>query len=155
MAHLGVNVSAAAGLLMIYHLSGLLGPLALGWLSDRFNRKWIVQFTLLGSTLTTLWLLAHESVTPWLLVNLVLYGGLIQSRGSLTQSMVSEAVPFEQMDIAFSLYFFIGFISGPVWTLLMGWLIDVRDFNIAFKVVSLSYLAGIIMLSFYRQRKVG
>lgn len=155
MAHLGVNVSAAAGLLMIYHLSGLLGPLALGWLSDRFNRKWIVQFTLLGSTLTTLWLLAHESVTPWLLVNLVLYGGLIQSRGSLTQSMVSEAVPFEQMDIAFSLYFFIGFISGPVWTLLMGWLIDVRDFNIAFKVVSLSYLVGIVMLSFYRQRKVG
>jgi sugar phosphate permease len=64
MARLGVSITAAAGLLMVYQLSGLPGPLFIGWLSDRFNRKAFLQLTLLGSTLTTLWLLAHQSISP-------------------------------------------------------------------------------------------
>jgi MFS family permease len=143
---LGVNVTTAAGLLMVYRLSGLLGPLFIGWLSDRFNRKAVLQLTLLGSTLTTLSLLVHESITPWLLLNLVLYGCLIQSREMLTQSVVSEAVPVDQMDVAFSVYFFIGFISGPAWTFLVGWLIDTSGFSLAFQVVSVSYIVGMLLV---------
>lgn len=146
MSALGVNITVAAGLLMVYQLSGLLGPLALGWISDRFDGKWVVQMTLLASTVGTLWLLAHESVTPWLILNLILYGSVVQSRGSLTQSMVSEAVPIEQLDVAFSIYFFIGFISGPAWTFLMGWLIDSYDFSFAFQVISVSYLVGVLLV---------
>ena len=146
IARLNVSVTTAAGLLMIYQLSGLLGPLAIGWLSDRFNRKAVLQLTLLGSTLTTLWLLVHETVSPALIVNLVCYGALIQSRGTLTQSVVSEAVPANMMDVAFSIYFFIGFISGPAWTFVVGWLIDASSFNLAFQVVSVSYLAGMLLV---------
>jgi MFS family permease len=146
IARLRVSVTTAAGLLMIYQLSGLLGPLAIGWLSDRFNRKAVLQLTLLGSTLTTLWLLVHQTVSPALIVNLVCYGALIQSRGTLTQSVVSEAVPANMMDVAFSIYFFIGFISGPAWTFLVGWLIDASSFNLAFQVVSVSYLAGMLLV---------
>ncbi len=150
---LGVSITTAAGLLMVYQMSGLLGPLAIGWLSDRFNRKRVVQLTLLGSTLMTLGLLTHQSVTPWLILNLVLYGSVIQSRGTLTQSMVSEAVPRHQIDAAFSVYFFIGFISGPAWTFLMGWMIDAYSFSLAFKVVSTSYLVGMVFVSFTRWAK--
>ena len=146
IARLKVSITTAAGLLMIYQLSGLLGPLAIGWLSDRFSRKAVLQLTLLGSTLTTLWLLAHETVGPALLVNLVFYGALIQSRGTLTQSVVSEAVPVHLMDVAFSIYFFIGFVSGPAWTFLVGWLIDASSFTLAFQVVSISYLAGMLLV---------
>ncbi|MFQ5853636.1 MAG: MFS transporter, partial [Candidatus Binatia bacterium] len=146
MVSLGVNVTTAAGLLMVYQLSGLLGPLFIGWLSDRFNRKAVLQLTLLGSTLATLGLLAHQTITPWLILNLVFYGCLIQSRGTLTQSVVSEAVPPEQMDVAFSIYFFIGFISGPAWTFLVGWLIDIAGFGLAFKVVSVSYIIGMFLV---------
>jgi len=146
LARLQVSVTTAAGLLMIYQLSGLLGPLAIGWLSDRFNRKAVLQLTLLGSTLTTLWLLVHQTVSPALIVNLVCYGALIQSRGTLTQSVVSEAVPANMMDVAFSIYFFIGFISGPAWTFLVGWLIDASSFTLAFQVVSISYLAGMLLV---------
>jgi FSR family fosmidomycin resistance protein-like MFS transporter len=146
IARLNVSVTAAAGLLMIYQLSGLLGPLAIGWLSDRFNRKAVLQLTLLGSTLTTLWLLVHQTVSPALIVNLVCYGALIQSRGTLTQSVVSEAVPANLMDVAFSIYFFIGFISGPAWTFLVGWLIDASSFTLAFQVVSASYLLGMLLV---------
>lgn len=148
MTALGVNVTVAAGLLMLYQLSGLVGPLAIAWLSDRFSRKWVLQLTLLGSTVTTVWLLVHQTITPWLILNIVLYGSVIQARGSLTQSMVSEAVPLEQMDVAFSLYFFVGFVSGPIWTFLMGWLIDAYGFGAAFKVISVSYLAGMLMVFF-------
>jgi sugar phosphate permease len=146
IARLKVSVTTAAGLLMIYQLSGLLGPLAIGWLSDRFNRKAVLQLTLLGSTLTTLWLLVHQTVSPMLIVNLVCYGALVQSRGTLTQSVVSEAVPANLMDVAFSVYFFIGFISGPAWTFLVGWLIDASSFTLAFQVVSVSYLAGMLLV---------
>jgi len=155
MTAMGVDVTVAAGLLMLYQLSGLVGPLAIGWLSDRFNRKWILQLTLLSSTMATLWLLVHSSLTPWLILNIVLYGSVIQARGSLTQSMVSEAVPLEQMDVAFSLYFLIGFISGPAWTFLMGWLIDAYGFGVAFKVISVSYLLGMLMMFFAKRPALG
>jgi FSR family fosmidomycin resistance protein-like MFS transporter len=148
IARLKVSVTAAAGLLMVYQLSGLLGPLAIGWLSDRFNRKAVLQLTLFGSTLTTLWLLVHQTVSPMLILNLICYGALIQSRGTLTQSVISEAVPIHQMDVAFSIYFFIGFISGPAWTFLVGWLIDASSFTLAFQVVSVSYLAGMLLVFF-------
>jgi MFS family permease len=146
IARLQVSVTTAAGLLMVYQLSGLLGPLAIGWLADRFSRKGVLQLTLLGSTLATLWLLVHEAVGPMLIVNLVCYGAMIQSRGTLTQSVVSEAVPANLMDVAFSIYFFIGFISGPAWTFLVGWLIDASSFTLAFQVVSVSYLAGMLLV---------
>jgi len=152
IARLKVSVTTAAGLLMIYQLSGLLGPLAIGWLSDRFNRKAILQLTLLGSTLTTLWLLVHQTAGPALIVNLVCYGALIQSRGTLTQSVVSEAVPANMMDVAFSIYFFIGFVSGPAWTFLVGWLIDASSFTLAFQVVSVSYLIGMLLVLFATRR---
>lgn len=146
IARLKVSVTTAAGLLMVYQLSGLLGPLAIAWLSDRFSRKGVLQLTLLGSTLTTLWLLVHQTISPLLIVNLVLYGCMIQSRGTLTQSVVSEAVPAELMDVAFSVYFFIGFVSGPAWTFLVGWLIDTSSFTLAFQVVSVSYLLGMLLV---------
>ena len=148
MQALSVSVTSAAVLLMVYQLSGFIGPLVIGWLSDRFNRKTIVQLTLLISTLSTLSLLIHQSLTPWLILNLIIYGSVIQSRGPLTQSMVTESVPFERLDAAFSIYFFIGFISGPAWTFLMGWLIDSYSFTTAFKVISCSYLMGMLLLFF-------
>jgi MFS family permease len=145
---LGADVTTAAILLMVYQFGGLFGPLGIGWLSDRFNRKLVLQLSLLASTVTTLWLLWHPGVTPLLVLNLLVYGSVIYSRSSLTQAMVSDAVPIEQTDTAFSLYFFIGFISGPLWTLVMGWLIDWQSFNTAFIVVSVSYLLGMILVMF-------
>jgi hypothetical protein len=71
----------------------------------------------------------------------------------LTQSVVSEAVPVDQMDVALSVYFFIGFISAPAWTFLAGWLIDSASFSLAFQVVSVSYIVGMarVFLTMWNQ----
>jgi MFS transporter, FSR family, fosmidomycin resistance protein len=148
MKALNVNITMAAVLMMVYQGGGLVGPIFLGWLSDRFNRKLVMQFTLLFSTVATLWLLAHHGFTIALILNLILYGTVVNARGSLTQALVSSAVPLSQMDTAFSLYFFIGFISGPIWTFIMGVLIQAYGFNRAFLVVSVSYLTGMVMMAF-------
>jgi MFS family permease len=145
---LGVDISTAAGLMIIYQVGGFVGPLVIGWLSDLWDRKWVVQLTLLLSTVTTLWLLVQHGITPWLIINLILYGSVVNARSTLTQAMVSDAIPLHLTDAAFSLYFFIGFISGPLWTFIMGWIIDSQGFTVAFVVVSVSYVIGMVLILF-------
>ncbi len=147
---LHVDVKVAAILLTVYQAGGLLGPIAIGWLADRFSRKLVIQLTLVLSTVSTLWLLAHHSITLWLILNLLLYGAVVNSRGSLTLAMVSDQVPVEQTSTAFSLYYFIGFISGPAWTVLTGWIIGSHGFAQAFTVISFSYLLGVLLVAFTR-----
>jgi MFS transporter, FSR family, fosmidomycin resistance protein len=147
---LHVDVTGAAVLLTVYQVGALFGPIAIGWLADRLSRKLVVQATLLGSTASTLWLLAHDGVDVWLIVNLLLYGSVVNARASLTLAMVSDEVPIEQTSTAFSVYFFIGFISGPIWTLLTGWVIDTRGFADAFGLISVTYLLGMVLVAFTR-----
>lgn len=150
---LHVDVKVAAILLTVYQAGGLLGPIGIGWLADRMSRKTIIQLTLVASTAATLWLLAHHSITVWLIINLLLYGAVVNSRGSLTLAMVSDEVPLEQTSTAFSLYYFIGFISGPIWTLITGWIIGAHGFGQAFTIISFSYLAGVLLLAFTRDTR--
>lgn len=155
IAAFSVDVMGAAWLMAVYQVGGLLGPICLGWLADRFSMKWVLQASLGASTVTTLWLLMHHSVTPALLLNLVLYGTMVNSRGSLTQAVVSLSLPMEQLLTGFSLYDFIGFISGPLWTLIMGAIIASHGFTWAFAVVSLSYLGGVALLCFTNIPRTG
>lgn len=130
---------------LLYQLSGFIGPLVIGWFSESVQPQNDRSTNVADIEFSTLSLLIHQSVTPWLILNLIIYGSAIQSRGPLTQSMVTESVAFERLDAAFSIYFFIGFIAGPAWTFPMG-LIDSYGFTTAFKVISCSYLMGMLLL---------
>jgi dipeptide/tripeptide permease len=55
------------------------------------------------------------------------------------------------IDAAFSLYYTIGFISGPFWTLLTGWIMQRFGFGYAFSVISVSYFMGMVLLLFLRE----
>jgi FSR family fosmidomycin resistance protein-like MFS transporter len=150
---LHVDVKVAAILLTVYQAGGLAGPIAIGWLADRMSRKLIILVTLVASTAATLSLLAHHNITVWLIINLLLYGCVVNSRGPLTLAMVSDEVPVEQTSTAFSLYYFIGFISGPIWTLLTGWIIGAHGFSQAFTIIGFSYLAGAVLLAFTKDTR--
>lgn len=152
MERFGVTASGGGLLLTLLSGAGLVGPLAIGWLSDRFGRRApTVQVTLLLSALTTVALAQHLSLGPLFYLNLILYGCVVQARSSLTQAMLGDFVTEEMTDAAFSIFFFVGFISGPLWLLITGYVIDRFGFTPAFYLAASTYLAGMLLLLFVKE----
>ncbi len=89
-------------------------------------------------------------MSVWLLISLAVYGLAVHSRQSLTQALLSDIVEERSIDAAFSLYYAIGFFSGPFWTLFTGWMMQTYGFGYAFSVIAVSYLLGMILLTLLR-----
>jgi predicted MFS family arabinose efflux permease len=133
--------------LFLYQLGGLVGPLLFGWISDRSSRKRVTQVSLLLSGLATL-ALAWQGPTPLLIVaNVIFYGMVTHSRGTLTQAMVADSVSEEDQDAAYSLYFFLGFFSAPIWAIVTGFLFQHYNFGVAFSVMATSYVGAMLLMS--------
>jgi dipeptide/tripeptide permease len=82
---------------------------------------------------------------------LLLYGAFVQARGSLTQTMIGDFATEELTDAAFSIYYFVGFISGPIWTLIIGYVMQHYGFAQAFYVAAGTYIAGMLLLLFVKE----
>jgi MFS family permease len=147
MERFGVTASSGGFLLTLMQGAGLLGPLALAWFSDRIGKRTLVtQGALLFSALMTFWLVQHGSLGPLFYINLIFYGGFVQARGALTQAMIGDFAGPEVTDAAFSIYYFVGFISGPVWTLIIGYVMEHYGFTPAFYVAGSTYVLGMLLL---------
>ena len=129
-------------------LGGVIGPIGFGWLSDRLSRTGILQLSLGLSALATVWVAFQGAFLPLLLLSLVLYGTVTRSRMTLTQAIVADSLPDADRDAAFSAFFFVGFASGPVWLLVVGSLMQTLGFSVAFSVLAVSYLAGMLLMLF-------
>ncbi|MGH7828400.1 MAG: MFS transporter [Candidatus Binatia bacterium] len=148
MERFGVSAPVGGLLLTIMQGAGLVGPLAIAWLSDRLGKRAVVtQVTLLLSAVMTVWLVHHPELSPLFYLNLILYGTFVQARGSLTQIMIGDFASEEVTDAAFSIYYFVGFISGPIWTLIVGYMMEHYGFTPAFYVAAGTYIAGTVLLS--------
>jgi MFS family permease len=145
---LALTTTMVAVALTAMQLGGVVGPVVLGWISDRVSRKGVIQVSLILSSLATLWLAFQGAFLPMLLGNLLLYGMVTRSRMTLTQAMVADAMPEADRDAAFSVFFFLGFVSAPFWALLVGFLMEGVGFSIAFSVLGFSYLVGIALMLF-------
>lgn len=153
MAQYGVSASGGGLLLTVMQGAGLVGPLAIAWFSDRSGkRRGITQVTLLLSALMTVWLVQHGSLSILFYVNLILYGAFVQARGALTQTMIGDYATPELTDAAFSIYYFVGFISGPIWTLIIGYVMEHHGFAPAFYIAAGTYIAGMVLLSFVKEQ---
>src|SRR5579864_3111438 len=143
---LGVSLAITGIALATLQLGAITGPLIFGWLSDRFSRQHVMQASLLVSAIFT-WLLAGQgSELVQLLPILLVYGCSTYSRNTLTQAIVADSASDADRDAAFSLYFFVGFISAPIWSFLAGILMDRFGFTFAFDVLGFSYIAGMLAL---------
>jgi MFS family permease len=145
-----LNITYGAFLFTFIQVGSLLGPVVWGWISDRFDRKLVIQASLLMSALCTLWLAWQQEVSAGLFVNLVVYGAAVTSRQTLTQALLSDLVGEDLFDAAFSLYYFIGFVSIPFWTVITGGVMTVYGFGPAFSVISSSYLLAMSLLVLLR-----
>jgi FSR family fosmidomycin resistance protein-like MFS transporter len=143
-----VSITYGAFLFTFIQVGSLIGPFVWGWISDRFDRKLVIQASLLMSALCTLWLAWQQHISTGLFVNLVIYGAAVTSRQTLTQALLADLVGEELFDAAFSLYYFIGFVSIPFWTLITGGVMTHYGFGPAFTVISTSYLLAMSLLVF-------
>jgi len=148
-----LTLTYGAFLFTFIQVGSLAGPVVWGWVSDRFNRKLVIQGSLLVSALSTFWLAWQEEVTTSLFANLVIYGAATTSRQTLTQALLSDLVGEDLFDAAFSLYYFIGFISIPFWTVITGGVMTKFGFGPAFSVISTSYLLAMMLLTLLRLPK--
>jgi FSR family fosmidomycin resistance protein-like MFS transporter len=147
MERFGVSASAGGFLLTLMLGAGLIGPLTIAWFSDRTGRRTLItQGTLLVSAIMTFWLAQHAALGLLFYLNLILYGAFVQARGSLTQTMIGDFASPELTDAAFSIYYCVGFISGPIWTLIIGYVMESYGFTLAFYVAGGTYLAGMLLL---------
>jgi dipeptide/tripeptide permease len=101
----------------------------------------------------TFWLVRHGAVDLFFYANLIFYGAFVQARGALTQTMIGDFAAPELTDAAFSIYYFVGFISGPVWTLIIGYVMEHYGFTTAFHVAGATYIAGMMLLLFVKERR--
>ena len=152
MAQYGISASGGGLLLTLMQGAGLVGPLAIAWFSDRSGkRRGITQLTLLLSAFMTVWLVQHQSLSILFYLNLILYGAFVQARGALTQTMIGDFATPELTDAAFSIYYFVGFISGPIWTLIIGYVMQHYGFAPAFYIAAATYVAGMLLLTFVKE----
>ena len=169
---LGFSVATAGLALSVFTAGSVVGPLGFGLLSDRVPRQRVIQISLVLSALGTL-ALAHQefiqslvaqAVQPWwsspgdlvfplLLVNLLFYGSVTSSRLTLTQALVADSLGDEDRDAAFSLYYFIGFFSDPIWSLVTGGLMENFGFSFAFSRLAVTYVIGMLLLFLVRNGK--
>jgi MFS family permease len=145
-----ISITYGAFLFTFIQVGSLIGPFVWGWISDRFDRKLVIQASLLMSALCTLWLAWQQHISAGLFVNLVIYGAAVTSRQTLTQALLADLVGEELFDAAFSLYYFIGFVSIPFWTLITGGVMTHYGFGPAFTVISTSYLLAMSLLVLLR-----
>ncbi len=145
-----LDITYGAFLFTFIQVGSLIGPFAWGWVSDRFDRKLVIQASLLVSALCTLWLAWQQTVSAGLFVNLVVYGAAVTSRQTLTQALLADLVGEDLFDAAFSLYYFIGFVSIPFWTVITGGVMTKYGFGPAFTVISTSYLLAMSLLALLR-----
>ena len=143
----GFETTFTIVVLFLFQLGGLAGPLLLGWLSDRGSRKRVTQASLLLSGLGALGLAWQVPNALLILLNVIFFGMVTHSRGSLTLAMVADSVSEEDQDAAFSLYFFLGFLSAPVWTIVIGYLFQAYSFKVAFSVMSTSFIGAMAVLN--------
>jgi MFS family permease len=152
MAQYGISAASGGILLTFLQGAGLVGPLAIAWFSDRIGkRRGVTQITLALSAVTTVLFPHHASMNLLFYVNLLLYGAVVQARGALTQTMIGDFASEELTDAAFSIYYFIGFISGPIWTMIVGYVMQHYGFAPAFYIAAGTYIAGMLLLIFVNE----
>jgi dipeptide/tripeptide permease len=60
----------------------------------------------------------------------------------------------DDSDAAFSIYYFIGCISGPIWTLIVGYVMERYGFTQAFYVAASTYIAEMLLLTLVKENAV-
>ena len=110
----GLSDFEASLLTTSYSLAQFFGTPILGQLSDRWGRRPLLVFSLLGTVASNL--LAAIAGVPWLLFSARIFDGITGGNNSIAQAVISDITTPEQRTWAFGIYsglFRLGFVAGP------------------------------------------
>ena len=145
----GISVSFAALFLAAYTFGGVAGPLAMGWLADRTAPRLAIRLDLLLSAVFVLLILRPSTPGIALGAFVFLSGFFIHSRTTLLQTLLIQTGPQDaRIDTLLSVYFTMAAITGPVWTLLIGTVVDWAGMGTALGVMAASHISGMALLGF-------
>jgi predicted MFS family arabinose efflux permease len=121
----------------------------MGWFSDRTSALLASRLNLFFSAVFVLLFLSPDD--PGILLALYVFfaGFFIKSRSSLLQALlIQSGAQDARVDTQLSLYFSIGAVSGPAWTLLTGVLVDQYGMAVSLWTMAASYMFGMVILGF-------
>ncbi|MBI2934049.1 MAG: MFS transporter [Chloroflexi bacterium] len=143
-----MDVARAGFFFSAMTLGGVVGPLAVGWLADRTSHKFVALSTIFAAAVLNFTIIFYPAASWLLLSHVVLAGIFMWARGPMIETLFTEATDKATLDTLLSIYYAVAFVSGPIWTMLTGLVIDRFGFTWAFGVIAGSYLLGMIPLAF-------
>jgi MFS family permease len=123
------------------------GPLAVGWLSDRFNRALVAIASYVGGSAALAAFGLVGANLAALFVTGALVGVLAYAESPLLQSMFGDAVDAAVQRVAFAMYFAMAYGAGSIWVFVLGVVIDRAGFSAAYLVMAGSFLVAAALLA--------
>lgn len=136
----GVSVQASQVYLFVYLAAAALGTLIGGPLGDRFGRKYVIWFSVLGAVPFTL-LLPYADLF-WTAVLSVIIGLIMSSAFPAILVFAQELVP-ERVGMISGMFFGFAFGMGAIGAALLGQYADATSIDFVFKVCSFLPLLGL------------
>jgi FSR family fosmidomycin resistance protein-like MFS transporter len=122
-----------------------------GPLADRFGKRNILCFSMLGSAPLTLWLPHAGPVTAYILITLI--GFIILSSFAVSVVYAQELLP-GKIGMVSGLIVGLAFGMGAIGSVVLGWLADLIGLNFTLLVVSFFPLVGLLTLLLPNDRQI-
>ena len=138
-----VSIQTSQVCLFAYLAAFAIGTLAGGFLGDRYGRKYVILFSILGAAPFTL-IMPYLNLT-WTIVTSVITGLIIASAFSAIVVYATDLKP-DKVGMVSGIFFGLMFGLGGIGSAFFGWLADLTSIEFIFKVSTWLPLMGIIAL---------
>lgn len=138
-----VSIQTSQVCLFTYLAAFAIGTLAGGFLGDRYGRKYVILFSILGAAPFTL-IMPYLNLT-WTIVTSVITGLIIASAFSAIVVYATDLKP-DKVGMVSGIFFGLMFGLGGIGSAFFGWLADLTSIEFIFKVSTWLPLMGIIAL---------
>ena len=136
----GLSVASSQYVLFAFLVSTAVGLLIGGELGDRYGRKYVIWFSILGSSPFAL-LLPYCNLT-WTIVMAILVGLVMSSAMSAILVYGTELLP-GNVGMISGAFFGLSFGLGGIGSALFGWVADLTSIQFVFQITSFLPLLGI------------
>jgi len=137
----GVSVRASQLFLFVFLAAFAIGTVAGGMLGDRFGRKYVIWFSILGAAPFAL-AMPYVGLT-WTIICCFLSGLIIASAFSSIVVYATDLMP-GKLGLISGIFFGLMFGLGGLGSAFFGWLADQTSISFIFKVSALLPLLGIV-----------